>query len=176
MADSCAKCGKESKDLRRCTRCLLVAYCNRDCQVSHWKEHKTICIDVASAVLNENTTPYPNRPANTVRVKTKAEFEHSKQLRKALREGTKIVTVAETAQGYILPGEPLPDGVPANFHLKQESHVCFFTGPSTYSQVSSKRGNLKYEKTYREYYDDLVSNEAEWMTFFDHRGNFEHAE
>ena len=179
MADSCAKCGKGSEDLRRCTRCINVAYCNRDCQVAHWKEHKKICLDAGAAASNENTTPYPDRPANTIRTKTKEEYEHSKQLRKALREGTKIVTVAKTAQGYILPGEPLPDGVPANFHLKQEAHVCFFTGPSTqgpYAQISSRRGNLKYEKTYREYYDDLVSNEAEWMTFFDHRGNFEHTE
>ena len=163
MAGSCAKCGKGSEDLRRCTRCINVAYCNRDCQVAHWKEHKKVCVDAGAAACNESTTPYPDRPANTIRTKTKEEYEHSKQLRKALREGTKIVTVAKTAQGYILPGEPLPDGVPANFHLKQESHVCFFTGPATQSNfaLTSKRGNFKYEKTYREYYDDLVSNEAE---------------
>ncbi|GAG56739.1 unnamed protein product [marine sediment metagenome] len=40
-----------------------------------------------------------------------------------------------------------------------------------------KLGNLKYEKEYRDYYDDsIVKNETERMTLFDHPRNFVNAE
>ena len=29
--------------LNRCAGCKIVFYCNKQCQASHWKEHKTIC-------------------------------------------------------------------------------------------------------------------------------------
>ena len=44
--DHCENCGtaetKEAK-LKKCARCKMVAYCNRDCQKAHWKEHKPDC-------------------------------------------------------------------------------------------------------------------------------------
>ena len=44
----CAKCGKTEDtnsgvSLRKCGRCKGVKYCSRDCQASHWKEHKKTC-------------------------------------------------------------------------------------------------------------------------------------
>lgn len=44
----CAKCGKTQHtnsgvSLRKCGRCKGVNYCSRDCQASHWKEHKKTC-------------------------------------------------------------------------------------------------------------------------------------
>ena len=79
--------------------------------------------------------------------------------------------MAETAQGMVLPGLQLPEGVPVNFHLKQEAEFCFFTGSSRYGPINevitsnTKLSNLKYEKAYRDYYDDIVKKETEWMTF-----------
>jgi hypothetical protein len=29
--------------VRKCSGCQQVAYCNRDCQTAHWKEHKKAC-------------------------------------------------------------------------------------------------------------------------------------
>jgi len=43
---TCSKCyrvGTKYLQLRRCSRCFLVAYCSVTCQKQHWKEHKTIC-------------------------------------------------------------------------------------------------------------------------------------
>ncbi|GLB41474.1 hypothetical protein LshimejAT787_1000740 [Lyophyllum shimeji] len=37
----CEICGK--KNTSRCTQCLSVAYCGKDCQREHWKEHKGVC-------------------------------------------------------------------------------------------------------------------------------------
>ncbi|KAF8066677.1 hypothetical protein FPV67DRAFT_1449840 [Lyophyllum atratum] len=37
----CEICGK--KNTSRCTQCLSVAYCGKECQREHWKEHKGQC-------------------------------------------------------------------------------------------------------------------------------------
>jgi hypothetical protein len=42
-ASECALCEKSSNSLQSCARCQKVAYCNRDCQVAHWNEHKKDC-------------------------------------------------------------------------------------------------------------------------------------
>jgi len=47
ILDYCAKCAKvlEKKDVRRCSRCMVVKYCSRECQVEHWRNgsHKVFC-------------------------------------------------------------------------------------------------------------------------------------
>ena len=43
---TCANCGKGEEsagDLKACTACKLVKYCNRDCQVAHRPQHKKAC-------------------------------------------------------------------------------------------------------------------------------------
>jgi len=125
--------------------------------------------------------PYPDRPGNTIKTtRTKEEAEYSKELRDAKRkEGThEILEVAYTAQGLVVPGKPLPEGVPANFYLKKQAEFCFLTGAAKDDKYDApkKLGNLKYEKEYRDYYDDIFKNETEWMTFFDHPRNFVNAE
>jgi len=38
---SCEACKKSSS--RRCTGCYVARYCSKECQLSHWKEHKSEC-------------------------------------------------------------------------------------------------------------------------------------
>ena len=45
--NQCANCGKDPAQLMACGRCKAVKYCGRDCQVSHFKEHKTLCRSLA---------------------------------------------------------------------------------------------------------------------------------
>lgn len=43
-ATTCASCGVTKRDqLKRCTRCLRIGYCNRLCQTNHWQQHKDTC-------------------------------------------------------------------------------------------------------------------------------------
>lgn len=39
----CAACGTKSDSCKACGRCRSVAYCDRDCQRAHWKQHKDAC-------------------------------------------------------------------------------------------------------------------------------------
>jgi len=39
----CANCGKEGHDLKSCTACKMVKYCNRECQIAHRPQHKKKC-------------------------------------------------------------------------------------------------------------------------------------
>ena len=41
----CADCGKDGGgvSLKACKSCMLVRYCNADCQKNHWAEHKRDC-------------------------------------------------------------------------------------------------------------------------------------
>jgi hypothetical protein len=40
----CAQCGTTtSEKLQKCSACKTVYYCNRECQVAHWKRHKPVC-------------------------------------------------------------------------------------------------------------------------------------
>ena len=44
--NTCANCGKgeeSSDDLKACTACKLVKYCNRECQIAHRPQHKKAC-------------------------------------------------------------------------------------------------------------------------------------
>ena len=53
----CGQCKKSEDDddelFRKCSRCKLVYYCSRNCQVAHWKTHKTTCTKPVKASLPE---------------------------------------------------------------------------------------------------------------------------
>lgn len=169
-------------DLKCCKRCRVARYCSRECQAQHWKEHKEEC-DIQKeqyAAYNKLTAPNPELQTN-LNTKTKEEESYlsscSKMVKQEIKfgEGNKMLTLENmrTAQGLVLPDGPLPDGIPKNFHLKQEAHYYFSTGATT---SMNQRGNMKYEKAYRDYYDDLVKNEDEWMSFMKQPGNYHHVE
>ena len=57
----CANCGKgeESGDLKACTACKLVKYCNRDCQIAHRSQHKKACKKRAAELYDERLFNQP---------------------------------------------------------------------------------------------------------------------
>jgi len=52
-SDICAACGKEGDSLKACTACKMVKYCNRECQISHRKQHKKECKKRAAELYDE---------------------------------------------------------------------------------------------------------------------------
>lgn len=148
---SCDFCGVVSPSLKRCSRCKTVEYCGEECQKKAWVHHKLQC-----------------------GLTKKEQFEaHAKRLRKARKEGMPVVRLSVTAFGLVGPGLPIPDGVPPNFSLKQHAVSDFQEGPS---RTGKTLGNMRYEASYRAYYDDVVENESIWMRFFMHPDNDTHAE
>ena len=53
---TCANCGKGEEcagNLKVCTACKMVKYCNRDCQIAHRPQHKTACKKRAAELYDE---------------------------------------------------------------------------------------------------------------------------
>ncbi len=169
----CKKIPTQEQDLKKCSLCKWGSYCNRECQKKHWSIHKEYCKQACEFRNKLFPLPNPDQQPNQVVMKFDKSLPHVKGIRKALKEGTPVLTISYTAQGMVLPGMPLPQGVPKNFRLKQEAHSAFETGPS---KSATTLGNLQYEGKYKDYYEDMVANEDEWMTFFDHPDNHVHAE
>ena len=39
----CGYCGDKKKERKKCTGCYHIWYCNKECQLQHWEEHKEDC-------------------------------------------------------------------------------------------------------------------------------------
>ncbi|KAI9762267.1 MAG: hypothetical protein M1840_001446 [Geoglossum simile] len=61
---ACIACNKSVAELptgsglKRCGRCLKVAYCSKECQSTHWPQHKVAC--PRPATTNKNPPPHPS--------------------------------------------------------------------------------------------------------------------
>ena len=63
--NTCANCGKgeeESRNLKACTACKLVKYCNRDCQIAHRSQHKRACKKRVAELHDEALFKQPPLP------------------------------------------------------------------------------------------------------------------
>ena len=62
---TCANCGEGeecSDDLKACTACNLVKYCNRECQIAHRPQHKKACKKRAAELYDEKLFQEPPPP------------------------------------------------------------------------------------------------------------------
>ena len=62
---SCANCGKGEEsagNLKACTACKMVKYCNRDCQIAHRPQHKKECKKRAAELHDEALFELPPPP------------------------------------------------------------------------------------------------------------------
>ena len=58
----CANCGKgeeSSTNLKACTACKMVKYCNRECQIAHRPQHKKACKKRAAELYDEELFKQP---------------------------------------------------------------------------------------------------------------------
>jgi len=58
----CANCGKseeESHKLKHCNACMMVKYCNRECQIAHRPQHKKECRKRAAEIHDEELFKEP---------------------------------------------------------------------------------------------------------------------
>ena len=58
----CANCGEGEEsagDLKACTACKMVKYCNRDCQTAHRPQHKKACKKRAAELHDEKLFKQP---------------------------------------------------------------------------------------------------------------------
>jgi len=57
--ESCAACGKTDAGLKACAACMLVKYCNANCQIAHWSEHKKACRKKARELFDLKLFAHP---------------------------------------------------------------------------------------------------------------------
>jgi len=57
-SDICANCGK-GEGAKACTACKLVKYCNRECQIAHWSQHKKACKKRSAELHDEKLFKQP---------------------------------------------------------------------------------------------------------------------
>lgn len=137
----------------------MVPYCSRECQIKHYKQHKEFCQAVAHGRQSKE-------------VDESAE-EDTEQSRAALIQESLVTHV-----GPVIPGMPVRDGVPANFLLKHRAIMKMFgkkdVGPGAFYDNQDGKQYLG-EATYRDFFQELVQNEEEWMEFFSHERNFLHS-
>ncbi|EED11905.1 conserved hypothetical protein [Talaromyces stipitatus ATCC 10500] len=50
-SEKCDNCGKHDVRPKKCLRCGIVSYCNRDCQKAAWKKHKKDCKKGRTGIL-----------------------------------------------------------------------------------------------------------------------------
>ena len=61
----CSNCGKGEEsagDLKACTACKMVKYCNRECQIAHRRQHKKACKKRAAELHNKALFKPPPPP------------------------------------------------------------------------------------------------------------------
>ncbi|KAJ6470748.1 hypothetical protein C8R47DRAFT_1054645 [Mycena vitilis] len=46
--EGCPNCGDSAPDLKKCSRCLSVSYCSKECQANDWKAHRSVCKSIDS--------------------------------------------------------------------------------------------------------------------------------
>lgn len=63
QCDHCNAAETPANPLKRCSRCLTARYCNRDCQMAAWKEHKNGCLD--NSTDNDQGTNTRSHPSST---------------------------------------------------------------------------------------------------------------
>ena len=62
VSELCAACGKGGDNLKTCSGCKSVKYCNRSCQLAHRKQHKKICNKRAAELFDEALFKQPPCP------------------------------------------------------------------------------------------------------------------
>lgn len=55
----CSTCGEE-KPGKKCSKCKVVQYCDRNCQRLHWPVHKKACTRLSQGIENETPQAAPN--------------------------------------------------------------------------------------------------------------------
>ena len=74
ITEMCSYCKKDQSALKKCLSCGKVQYCGKECQIKHWKKHKSTCklssknaiihvLDKCTSTLNAKSKHVSNEPA-----------------------------------------------------------------------------------------------------------------
>ena len=93
----CFLCGIKGAK-KRCARCLVAYYCNRDCQVKHWKKHKKDCSKQLKGKVDVGLANFPGITCATINFK-KGEVTVTEDDERPVRSHFKVKVQLPTDKG-----------------------------------------------------------------------------
>ncbi|KAJ6559954.1 hypothetical protein B0H19DRAFT_1375890 [Mycena capillaripes] len=58
--EGCPNCGESAADFKKCSRCLSVSYCSKECQKDNSKVHRPMCSSIHAGTWKEITVQRPS--------------------------------------------------------------------------------------------------------------------
>ncbi|KAG6872839.1 hypothetical protein C0995_006009 [Termitomyces sp. Mi166 len=114
----CELCGKKMKS--RCTQCLSVSYCGKECQREDWPNHKKLCHSLKGGTWHTLTFSHANTPMGQMYRAVINRFDSMQDIR------TQMIESPED-----------PDAPPPNIHDDKAFLVKFQISLSQYGMNSS---------------------------------------
>ena len=122
---SCANCGNgEGSDLKACTACKLVKYCNVTCQKAHRSQHKKACKKRAAEIQIEALFELPPREEYS-NIRNRCDLNKDSLLHYACRAGN-----CEVVQYLLESHAPLVASTTVNADNKLPIHLLCEAGKS----------------------------------------------
>jgi len=90
MSSKCAACGKGGNNLKVCTSCEQVSYCNAKCRKAHRSKHKKECRQLAAERHNVETTVINIDIHDITENFSKIEVSDEKLFAQILRQGMNV--------------------------------------------------------------------------------------
>lgn len=108
-------CGRQGKNLKRCSACLSVHYCNSTCQHSHWSDHRKECRKTTNSPFARNTT-----------VKREQQYATSTSARVSMSPTMNLVpsTVSAAARSNKFSCSLCPQTFPTQFLRRKHEKRC----------------------------------------------------
>lgn len=103
--ESCASCGKTGADLKRCTACKRVWYCNVTCQRKHRKDHRDECKRIEKGGAFVGRTDDDNVLSKLLIAAAMAMLEGGRLLAEQ-SPGVSIATLSSMPKHFFQPRRP----------------------------------------------------------------------
>ncbi|GBN43213.1 Histone-lysine N-methyltransferase SMYD3 [Araneus ventricosus] len=114
----CDYCFKKSDELKRCSQCTFLYFCNKICQTKAWEVHKAECKFIMKAKPNVPSTSMrfiallifniqkkgQDQPVEVVygrKVSFRTLMSHSEEIKKSIKRSQQMIALVGTLKDYI---------------------------------------------------------------------------
>ncbi|KAG6909518.1 hypothetical protein DXG01_017075 [Tephrocybe rancida] len=132
----CELCGNEMRS--RCTQCLVVSYCGKECQREDWSNHKRLCRSLKEGTWHTLTFSHASTPMGGMYRAVINRYDSTHEI------------------GSLIEGPEDPNAPPSNIHDEKAFLVKFQISLSQYGMDSSMDSSMLL-------YDRQKSFQVYWL-------------